>query len=234
MSRLYVLTRKDLPNSQSAVQAGHAVAKWLLHDQTTWTNEYLIYLGVNNEQDLKRWGNKLTRKNIKWVGFREPDLNDELTSIATTCNKKVKPLNEDTYCPGGWTALYDAVGVGIDATLERRKSIPEEERAANIVFAILTDGEENKSEEYKDEAGRITIFDKIDKQKNQGWEFVFLGANQDAINSGKSLGIAKDRTMSYNNTCVGSRQVYACNLSKAVSSVRKHGQLNDENWKNSD
>lgn len=89
MNRLYVLTRKDLPGSQPAVQAGHAVAEWLLHDSTSWKNEYLIYLCVDNEDDLKYWGDHLTRKRIKWIGFREPDKNNELTSIATTCNKNV-------------------------------------------------------------------------------------------------------------------------------------------------
>jgi len=89
MNRLYVLTRKDLPGSQPAVQAGHAVAEWLLHDPASWKNEYLIYLGVDNEQDLKCWGDKLSRKSIKWIGFREPDRDNELTAIATTCNKNV-------------------------------------------------------------------------------------------------------------------------------------------------
>lgn len=89
MNRLYVLTRKDLPGSQPAVQAGHAVAEWLLRDPVSWKNEYLIYLGVKNEQELQRWGKRLARKNIKWVGFREPDLDHELTAIATVCNKNV-------------------------------------------------------------------------------------------------------------------------------------------------
>ena len=89
MNRLYVLTRKDLPGSHAAVQAGHAVAEWLLHDSASWKNEYLIYLGVRNQDDLEHWGDKLTRKNIKWVGFREPDRDYELTAIATTCNKKI-------------------------------------------------------------------------------------------------------------------------------------------------
>jgi hypothetical protein len=86
--RLYVIVRKDLPKSYRAVQAGHAVAEWLLHDQT-WKNETLIYLGVQDEKELSSWVDKLDFKNIKWVGFKEPDINNELTAIATICNDGV-------------------------------------------------------------------------------------------------------------------------------------------------
>ena len=65
------------------MQAGHALAEFLLHGPTTdWNNGTLIFLGVNNEEDLKKWCWKLDRKKIKWIGFREPDLDNELTAIA--------------------------------------------------------------------------------------------------------------------------------------------------------
>jgi len=80
--------RKDLSESYRAVQAGHAVAEWILHDQS-WKNETLIYLGVENEKDLLRWVDKLNFKNIKYIGFNEPDINNELTAIATVCNDKI-------------------------------------------------------------------------------------------------------------------------------------------------
>lgn len=83
--RLYVIVRKDLSESYRAVQAGHAVAEWLLHDRS-WNNETLIYLGVEDENDLLRWADRLDFKNIKYIGFNEPDINNELTAIATVCN----------------------------------------------------------------------------------------------------------------------------------------------------
>ena len=86
--RLYIIVRKDLSESYRAVQAGHAVAEWILHDQS-WKNETLIYLGVENEKDLLRWVDKLNFKNIKYIGFNEPDINNELTAIATVCNDKI-------------------------------------------------------------------------------------------------------------------------------------------------
>lgn len=83
MNRLYVLTRKDLRCSSSAVQAGHALAEFLLHRPTTsWDNGTLIFLGIENEKELEKWCWKLDRKKIDWVGFREPDLDNELTAIA--------------------------------------------------------------------------------------------------------------------------------------------------------
>ena len=148
--------------------------------------------------------------------------------------REVEPLNEDTYRPGGWTGLFDAVGVGIDATLERREATPKEERAANVIVAIVTDGEENKSAEYKGEAGRAMIFEKIDAQKKEGWEFIFLGANQEAISSGQAIGITRDKIMHYVDSAEGTSKAYSCDLSAAVSTVRAHGSLNTEDWKKRD
>ena len=86
--KLYVLVRKDLSVSYRAVQAGHAVAEWLLHDQS-WYNNTLIYLGVLDEDELNHWAEKLSIKGIKWVGFREPDIGNELTAIATHTEGKI-------------------------------------------------------------------------------------------------------------------------------------------------
>ena len=87
--RLYVLVRKDLPTSSYiAVQAGHAVAEWLLHDQR-WQNRTLIYLGVKNERELLHWIDKLSFKGIKYVRFREPDMGNQVTAIATLGNSKI-------------------------------------------------------------------------------------------------------------------------------------------------
>ena len=83
-----MLVRKDLSESYQAVQAGHAVAEWLLCDQT-WENETLVYLGVDNEQDLVDWKEKLNYKNIKYAEFREPDIGNELTAIAALADGKI-------------------------------------------------------------------------------------------------------------------------------------------------
>lgn len=86
--RLYVLVRKDLPESYRAVQAGHAVAEWLLHDRS-WNNETLIYLSVPNEVGLYRWADKLCRRKINFVGFKEPDIGNQLTALAVLNDGKI-------------------------------------------------------------------------------------------------------------------------------------------------
>ena len=81
--KLYVLVRRDLPRNYQAVQAGHAVAEYLLHvPNLSWGNGTLIYLGVKNENELVSWGEKLTNKGMRWFGFKEPDIGNELTAIS--------------------------------------------------------------------------------------------------------------------------------------------------------
>ena len=82
-----MLTRIDLSLKQRAVQSGHAVAEFLLNHKTSWDNGTLIYLGVDNEEELKRWMFKLERKDIKYSIFREPDIGNEITSLATDWNE---------------------------------------------------------------------------------------------------------------------------------------------------
>ena len=88
--KLYVLVRKDLSKSQQAVQAGHAVAEYLLHGPfTSWGNGTLVYLLVHDEQELKDWIDKLRAMPYNVIMFKEPDKNNEITAIATECDEKV-------------------------------------------------------------------------------------------------------------------------------------------------
>ena len=78
-----MLVRTDLNPIYRAVQAGHAVAEYILRGPSTpWKNGTLIYLGVDNEEDLKRWGDKLDIHDIQWTGFNEPDIGNQLTAIS--------------------------------------------------------------------------------------------------------------------------------------------------------
>ena len=79
MLKLYILVRNDLSKSQQAVQAGHALAEYLIKKpDTQWDNGTLVYLKVRNKQELLKWYSKLD-----CIGFREPDKNNELTALAT-------------------------------------------------------------------------------------------------------------------------------------------------------
>jgi len=95
MKKLYVIARKDLTLSQTAVQAGHAVAEYLLHSRfSRWQNETLIYLGVKGLKQLEFLKYKFDYHGIKYTEFREPDLNNEVTAIVTDVhNQYVERLN---------------------------------------------------------------------------------------------------------------------------------------------
>lgn len=88
--KLYVLVRKDLPRKQQAVQAGHAVAEYLLRVPAyEWDNGTLVYLGVKDECELLSWGERLTCNNIEWAGFREPDIDNQLTAISAVSDGNI-------------------------------------------------------------------------------------------------------------------------------------------------
>ena len=94
--KLFVIVRKDLTPSQRAVQAGHALAEYLLHGSflRRWKNETLIYLGVKGLKQLENLKRKFKYDGIEYTEFREPDLNNETTAIATDIdNRYVERLN---------------------------------------------------------------------------------------------------------------------------------------------
>lgn len=114
-----------------------------------------------------------------------------LTKFSTECNtvytaqsvEEVPELNEDTYCPGGGTALYDAIGLSIKALEE---DLARETITPGVVFVVITDGYNNSSNEYKAETIKSLI---AEREKKGNWTFVFLGADIDAA-AGKDIGFA--------------------------------------------
>lgn len=98
------------------------------------------------------------------------------------------PLNQETFQPRGRTAMLDAIGRTIDETGERLAAMPEADRPGKVIVAILTDGLENASQRftYREVAGKIAH-----QREKYGWEFLFLGANQDAIAMAARLNIAR-------------------------------------------
>ncbi len=113
---------------------------------------------------------------------------------------KVKELDSDTYYVRGSTALLDAVGGAIHHIGNVHKYAREEDRPAKTLFIITTDGMENAS----------VIFDyrrvrrMIERQKSRyGWEFIFLGANMDAVSVAGRIGIAPERSARFHNDGIG-------------------------------
>jgi hypothetical protein len=127
-------------------------------------------------------------------------------------------LDEDTYRPGGRTALHDAIVTAIDDTISLIDSQPPDERPDHVVVPILTDGKENASETPQE-----VVRDRIETcQTERDWEFLFIGANQDAALTASEMGMDKDKSLSMAATDEGTEAVYD-SVSDSVSRARQTG-----------
>ena len=113
---------------------------------------------------------------------------------------KVKELDEDTYYVRGSTALLDAVGGAIHHIGNIHKYAREEDRPAKTLFVITTDGMENSSVIFDYRRVKRMI---ERQQKKYGWEFIFLGANMDAVSVAGRIGIAPERSARFHNDGIG-------------------------------
>ncbi len=130
--------------------------------------------------------------------------------------KDVPPLNSENYVPRGSTALLDAIGKAVTSTGAELSAMDEAERPESVIVAILTDGYENASTEYTRE--RISEMTKHQQEK-YGWEFRYLGANQDAIKVGGSFGFKAKDCVTYASTGIGTREAYL-SMSDSVTRCR--------------
>ena len=108
--------------------------------------------------------------------------------------KAVSLITEREYQVGGSTALLDAIGRTIHKIGNAQKNTAEDYRAEKVMFVIITDGEENSSREYSSDK----IKAQIERQKSRyGWEFIFLGANIDAVQTAARFGIDRNRAQNF-------------------------------------
>ena len=108
--------------------------------------------------------------------------------------RAVRPLTQREYFVGGSTALLDAIGKTIDKIHTAQKNTAEDYRAERVLFVIITDGAENASRRYSS----MQVKEMIRRQKEKyGWEFIFLGANIDAVETAGRFGIDADRAVDY-------------------------------------
>ena len=139
--------------------------------------------------------------------------------------RKVEPMTDRQYRVGGCTALLDAIGGAVHHIANVHKYAREEDRPARTVFVITTDGLENASHAYSyDEVQRMVKHE----QEKYGWEFLFLGANMDAIAAARSFGIRPDRAVRYKGDGLGTELNYQV-VCEAVTSVRKRRTI-AEDW----
>lgn len=140
--------------------------------------------------------------------------------------KGISPLTETDYEVGGMTALLDAIGSTIQKISNAQQRTLAQERADKVMFVITTDGMENASCEY----GYRKIHEMIAAQKaNANWEFVFLGANIDAVATAQKFGVAEEFAVEYHADAEGTQLNYDV-LSEAMTSFRT-GKSLDRSWK---
>ena len=130
--------------------------------------------------------------------------------------RKVEPMTEDVYCVGGCTALLDAIGDAVKHIGNVHKYARPEDVPAHTLFVITTDGMENASRRFSGDQVRKLI--EHEKEK-YGWEFLFLGANIDAVETARRIGINEDRAVEYCCDSEGIELNYA-SMSDCVSDVR--------------
>lgn len=139
---------------------------------------------------------------------------------------KIEPLTDRDYTVRGCTALLDAIGGAIHHIGNVHKYARNEDIPEHTIFIITTDGMENASHQYN----REKIKAMIERQKTKyGWEFLFLGANIDAIETARSYGIDQDRAVEYNCDSVGTGLNFEA-MSEAITTMRCSAPLTAD-WK---
>lgn len=139
---------------------------------------------------------------------------------------RIELMTKRQYYVGGCTALIDAIGSAIHHIGNVHKYAREEDWPEHTVFVITTDGMENASHRYTSEQVKAMV--KRQKEK-YGWEFLFLGANIDAVETASHFGIAEDRAVTFHNDSQGQALNYRA-VGKAVCSVRENMPL-PTGWK---
>jgi hypothetical protein len=143
----------------------------------------------------------------------------EVTKYADVQLSDVRPLDNSSYKAGGSTALLDAVADAIDATDKRVQ--PNDK----VIFLVMTDGHENSSQHTTLEQIKSRIIDR----RGQGWEFVFLGADENAWAQAGDMGFSQQSTGRFVPTGAGTRAAYtsaSANIAKARTTGKSLEQMN--------
>ena len=133
---------------------------------------------------------------------------------------EIRPMTERDYCPCGCTALLDAMGDTIKHIENIHRYIRREDVPEKTLFVIITDGMENASVKY--DSRKIKRM--VERKKEDGWEFLFLGANIDAIAEAERYGIMDDRAVTYRCDSKGTRLNFDA-VGEVVKSVRADGAV---------
>lgn len=137
----------------------------------------------------------------------------------------ITPMTDNEYTVRGSTALIDAIGGAIHHIGNVHKYIRNEDVPEHTIFVITTDGMENASHKYSSDK----VKSMIERQKERyGWEFLFIGANIDAVETAAQYGIDRDKAVNYNADEVGTHILYE-SVSAVVGNVRSNKRIM-KNW----
>ncbi|MCC3864002.1 VWA domain-containing protein [Terrisporobacter petrolearius] len=151
---------------------------------------------------------------------------DEIEMLHKRVNiKEIKNITSKDYYVRGCTALLDALGYSINFMINVQKN-KKKERAKNVLFIITTDGYENASKEYSYK--KIKKMITYEKEK-YNWQFLFLGANIDAISTARKFGISEEFASNYVSDEVGTQITYEV-MNSVISTCRARGVV-DGSWK---
>ena len=140
---------------------------------------------------------------------------------------EIKPMTRDDYRVGGCTALLDAIGGAIHHIGNIHKYARPEDVPEHTVFIITTDGMENASHRYSS----AKVKEMIERQREKyGWEFIFLAANIDAVETAENIGIKRERAANYCQDSAGVQVTYEA-MSEAITSLRCHRPLDGGEWR---
>lgn len=130
---------------------------------------------------------------------------------------QVENMTEKDYVPCGSTALVDAIGRSVKHISNVHKYIRQEDIPEKTIFVITTDGMENASREYSSD----DVKKMIKAKEELGWEFLFLGANIDSVETARSLGIREERAANYMGGCAGEKRKFSV-MSDVVFKLRRN------------
>lgn len=136
---------------------------------------------------------------------------------------EAEKLTNDNYTPGGQTALHDAISTAITDTDDDIQTRSDAAQPDTVVVVILTDGKENASETPEDRVREL-----IEEYTERGWEFLFIGANQDAALTAEQMGIDADQSLTMDHSGDGTRAAYD-SVSRNVSEARNTGSTDGFN-----
>jgi hypothetical protein len=133
-------------------------------------------------------------------------------------------LDDENYSPGGRTALHDAITRAVADTEDRVETLPGSDRPESVIVVVLTDGKENASETPQE-----TVRERVEeKREEDGWEFLFIGANQDAALTAKGVGMEADKSLDMDHSGDGAQAAYEA-TSRNVREARREGEAGGYN-----